>query len=358
MPSTPYAGRTRFGLLPEPESNPGSYLTSCIVNGALLALFIVFGTVAHHEIQLRKMESTEIVFPTTPPPPIVKIKVKVPPAPKIPPPPEKQIVKLEAPKIKLPKIEPKPEVKMPVVKEAMALPNNAAAKPAIVLAPQPKAALAAAAAPALTPQVKPSTAPVHFGDLNGVTPNPNATRPATVAAIGNPYGGSQGPAVAPRGVVGSTGFGNSTKPGSNAGTMGKVASAGIPGGNGTAPNGAYGGGTGKVAAAGIPALSAPTGSTTQAAAQEAKTTAPVLISHAQPEYTSEARQLKIQGDVVLRVTITASGQMIVHNVIHGLGHGLDESAMRSAPTYKFQPATQNGKPVEYTTNIIIKFQTA
>jgi TonB family protein len=68
--------------------------------------------------------------------------------------------------------------------------------------------------------------------------------------------------------------------------------------------------------------------------------------------------LKIQGDVVLRVTITATGQMVVHNVIHGLGHGLDEAAMRSAPTYKFQPATRNGQPVEYTTNIIIKFQTA
>jgi len=92
--------------------------------------------------------------------------------------------------------------------------------------------------------------------------------------------------------------------------------------------------------------------------QEAKTTPPVLLSHAEPEYTSEARQLKIQGDVVLRVTITTSGQMVVHNVIHGLGHGLDESAMRSAPTYRFRPATQNGQPVEYTTNIIIKFQTA
>jgi TonB family protein len=89
-----------------------------------------------------------------------------------------------------------------------------------------------------------------------------------------------------------------------------------------------------------------------------KTTPPVLLSHAAPEYTPEAKQLKIQGDVVLRVTITTSGEMVVHNVIHGLGHGLDESAMRSAPTYKFRPATQNGQPVEYTTNIIIKFQTA
>ena len=355
MPSTQYAGRTRFGLLPEPESNPASFLTSCIINGAVLALLIVFGTVAHHELQVRKMESTEITFPTTPPP---EIKVKVPPQPKLPAPPEPKIAKLEAPKIFKPKVEPKPEIKqLPVMQEKVALPAVQAAKPAIVLSPQPKAALVAAAAPALTPQLHPSVAPVHLGDLNGVKPNYDATKPATVAALGNPYGGMQGKSEAPRGVVGSTGFGNGTKSGSNAGSMGRVASAGIPGATGTASNGGTGS-QGRVAAAGIPAMATPSGPAAAAATQEPKTTPPVLLSHSEPEYTPEARQLKIQGDVVLRVTITTSGQMVVHNVIHGLGHGLDESAMRSAPTYRFRPATQNGQPVEYTTNIIIKFQTA
>jgi TonB family protein len=355
MPSTPYAGRTRFGLLPEPESNPASFLTSCIINGAILALLIVFGTVAHHELEVRKMESTEIIFPTTPPPPPI-VKVKMPPQPKIPPPPEVKVVKLEAPKILKPKIEPKPEVKLPMVKEAITLPKMAAAKPSIILAPQPKAALTAAA-PAVTPQAHPVVEQVHLGDLNGVKPNPNATKPATVAALGNPYGGSQGAAVMPRGVVGSTGIGNGTRSGSNAGSIGKVASAGLPGGTGTATNGGAGS-QGRVASAGIPAITATGSSPSTVAAATDKTTPPILLSHAQPEYTSEARQLRIQGDVVLRVTITTSGEMVVHNVIHGLGHGLDESAMRSAPTYKFRPATQNGQPVPYTTNIIIKFQTA
>jgi len=356
MATTPFVGRTRFGLLPEPESNPGSILTSCIINGTILALAIVFGTFAHHELEVRRMENTEIVFPVTPPPEI-KVKVKVPPLPKVEPPPVPMVAKLEPPKIIMPKPEPKPEVKpIPMIKEALALPKVAAAKPSIVLAPQPKMALAAAAAPALTPQAKPSTAAVHFGDMNGLTPNPNASKPATVAAMGNPYGGSQGPATAPKGIVGSTGFGNGTKSGSSAGTVGKVASAGIPGGNGMAQSGGYGGGK-QVVAAGMPAMAAAT-TPAQVAPVEAKLTPPVLLSHSEPEYTSEARQMRIQGEVVLRVTITASGQMLVHSVIHGLGHGLDESAMRSAPTYRFQPATRNGQPVEYTTNIIIKFQTA
>src|SRR5476649_2291015 len=110
MATTPYAGRTRFGLLPEPESNPGSFLTSCVINAVILTLMIIFGSLARHEIELRKMESTEIVFPTTPPPEI-KVKVKLPPPPKVPPPPEPKIAKLEAPKINVPKVEPKPEIK-------------------------------------------------------------------------------------------------------------------------------------------------------------------------------------------------------------------------------------------------------
>jgi TonB family protein len=312
MSETYPAHQASFGLLPEPERNPASFLTSCILNSAILALLILLGTVAHHEIQLRKMESTEIVFPQIPHPRI-KVRVKVPPAP------EPKIVRLEKPKIKVPKIEARPETKLPVIKEAMALPKFAAAKPAVALAVQPKPAL------------------VHLGDLNGVTPNPNAIRPATVAALGNPYGDMQGSATAPRGIVGSAGFGDGNRSGT--------------GGNGGA------GGRGRVAAAGIPGLTS-AGSPSITVSEQAKTTPPVLISHSQPEYTSEARQLKIEGNVILRVTITTSGQMVVHSVIRGLGHGLDDAAMRSAPTYKFQPATKDGQPVEYTTNIIIKFQTA
>jgi hypothetical protein len=75
---------------------------------------------------------------------------------------------------------------------------------------------------------------VHLGETFGVTPNPNATRPATVAAIGNPYGGMQGPAVAPHGVWARRALATELKSGSNAGVVGKVASAGIPGGTGTA----------------------------------------------------------------------------------------------------------------------------
>jgi TonB family protein len=209
--------------------------------------------------------------------------------------------------------------------------------------------------PAQSKDVKPSTRPVHFGDTFGVTPNPNATRPATVAAIGNPYGGMNGPAVAPHGIVGSTGIGNSTtRVGSNSGVVGKVASAGIPGATGTATNGSYA--NAKVASAGIPKIqpAAPV----QQAAQVQSSTELEIVSKPSPQYTSEARQLKIEGNVILRVTFTAGGQVVVQSLVHGLGHGLDEEARRVAQQIRFHPATRNGQAVDMTTNITITFQLA
>ncbi len=189
---TPYTpGRTNFGLLPEPEGRSIGFIMSCCVNLTILGVILLVGMTARQVIQ-RHYEMTELVIPQNPPPPI---KIKPIQQPKLPPPPEPPKVQLEERKIEMPKPQPAPK---PIQMEAkVVLPQVRDPKPQIVLAPQPKAAIAAAAMPAQNAQVKPSTAPVHLGETFGATPNPNATRPATIAAIGNPYGGNEGPAVAP-----------------------------------------------------------------------------------------------------------------------------------------------------------------
>jgi len=348
MPTTYSPGRTNFGLLPEPEGRSAGFIASCIINCTILGVVLLVGMTAKQVIE-RHYEMTELVVPTTPPP---EIKIKTPPLPKLPPPPEepKLEIHLQPKQIQLPKpvIEPKQvqmeaKVNMPVV---------APKAQVVTLAPQPKAALTAAM-PAQNSQVKPSTAPVHLGQTFGATPNPNATRPATIAAIGNPYGGMQGPAVAPHGVVGSTGIGNGLKSGSNAGVVGRVASAGIPGASGKGPATNYG----RVGSAGIPA-------TTTVAAVQRPVSEPVrsteveVLSKPPVEYTAEARQLRVQGDVVLSVTFMASGQVVVNGVLQGLGHGLDEEARRVAQQIRFRPATSNGRAVDVTTKIRITFQLA
>ncbi len=346
--STTYSpGRTNFGLLPEPEGRSASFITSAFINAMILATVLIVSVTAKHVLQEHHYEMTELIVPSTPPPPV---KVKPPVLPKMPPPPTPPKITLDERKIEMPK--PKPEPKPIQMEAKLAMPVMKQAKPAIILAPQPKAALAAAM-PAQTPQVHPSTAPVHLGETFGVTPNPNATKPATVAAIGNPYGGMQGPAVAPHGVVGSAGIGNGLKAGSNAGYVGRVASAGIPGATGTSASGNYG----KVASAGIPTQTAVAAAPVKAVVQPASTSLEVL-SKPPVQYTSEARQLRVQGDVVLRVTFMATGQVVVEGIVHGLGHGLDEEARRVASQIRFRPATRDGRPVDMTTNITITFQLA
>ncbi|MGA2168818.1 MAG: TonB family protein [Terracidiphilus sp.] len=353
MPVNYTPGRTNFGLLPQPERSPGSFFTSIVINGTVLALAIYMGSMARKVIE-HKYEETVLIVPLTPPPP-AKAKLPEPPKIKAPEPPKLPDVRLEAPKIHVPRPEPKPDLKPIQMEAKVALPAIKAAKPAVILAPQPKAALTAAM-PAQSTSVKPSTKPVHFGDTFGVTPNPNARGAATVAAIGNPYGGMNGPSVAPHGIVGSTGIGNSTtRSGSNAGVVGKVASAGIPGASGTGSTNSYAGA--RVASAGIPATVA------AAPVQQQVVTAPTattleVISKPSVEYTSEARQLRIQGDVVLRVTFTASGQVLIQGVVRSLGHGLDEEARRVAEQIRFRPATRNGQAVDATTTITITFQLA
>ena len=344
------AGRATFGLLPEAERSVGSFITSMAINGLMLAVFLYIGAAARKTIDQHRHEETLLILPTKPPPP--PEKVKTPPPPPIKDPPKLLEVKFEAPKIKMPKPEPKPDLKPIQVEAKLAMPIIKEAKPAVILSPQPKSALAAAAMPAQDNHQKPSTAPVHFGQTFGVTPNPNATRPATVAAIGNPYGGMHGPAIAPHGVVGSTGFGNGTKFGSNAGVVGRVASAPVPGTMNTVPTGF----TGKVASVGIPAA------TVVRAPVAAKAMLPSTqpeVSIPKPTYTDEARHLRIQGNVVLRVTFFASGQIQVLGVLQGLGHGLDEQARTAVQQGRvLRPAMRNGQAVDMTTNITITFQLA
>jgi TonB family protein len=354
MPNDPNNVPRTFGILPPPERRPGSFVISAILNTCLALLIIILGVITKKEIDKRKYEQTLLVLPEPEPPKPPAPKIKLPPPPEIKPEPivPKQ---LEQQKIIVPKQEVKPEPKPEIKLEAKVTPlPPVAAKPAVVLAPQPKAALTAAA-PSLTPNAKPKIEQVHFGSLVGVTPNPNAKPGATISAIGNPYGGNQGKVKAPEGIVGSAGLGNGTKAGSNAGTPGRVVSAGIPGGTGTSNGGRPGGG-GQVASAGIalkPAVAAPL-----PVPVGATSTSIELTYKPVPEYTPEARQMKIQGEVVLHVIFTASGQVQVLNVVRGLGHGLDESARRAVQLYKYKPATKDGRPVDLTTNITITFQLA
>jgi TonB family protein len=186
--------------------------------------------------------------------------------------------------------------------------------------------------------------PVHqvqtggFGDPNGVPANSNSptNKGQIIAKVGS------------FDLPGGPGTGNGT--GGATGAKGTVASAGF--GNGIA-----GPGQGGVGPAGQKKVQAtnfgsadpppvPDAPKRQVTTSTSKDTPVSLLSKPTPVYTTEARQKKIEGDVELDVEFTATGQVHVLRVVHGLGYGLDEEAVAAAQHIQFNPARHDGQPVD------------
>ena len=84
----------------------------------------------------------------------------------------------------------------------------------------------------------------------------------------------------------------------------------------------------------------------------------VVQDKPRPEYTAEARSLKIEGDVVLDLVFLANGSVQINRVVSGLGHGLDEAAQRAAQQIKFKPAKRDNEPVDFPARVRIEFRLA
>ncbi len=91
---------------------------------------------------------------------------------------------------------------------------------------------------------------------------------------------------------------------------------------------------------------------------EANTKAVEILGKPRPLYTEEARRLRIEGEVLLRILFGADGKLGVQSIVRGLGHGLDENAALAAAQIQFRPATQNGLAVDQTAVIRVRFQLA
>ncbi len=87
-------------------------------------------------------------------------------------------------------------------------------------------------------------------------------------------------------------------------------------------------------------------------------TAVQILSKPRPDYTEQARGLRLEGEVSLHVLFSALGEVKVLRVLNSLGHGLDEKAIRAAENIIFKPAQQDGRSVDSTANVYITFQLA
>ncbi len=344
----------------EDGSRLGSFAASYAVQAALVALLLLYAIAAPR------------FMPTT----IGHIEL-VAPAPNLSPKPEPVKAAKAQPVVKhLPDLLPAvaPKIQTPVLMVQQPQRVRRAAVPVEV--PQPEVAtprfdskvLNAIPGPRTTPKVVVSTnfggssAPTTlqhiapskvqtggFGDPNGVPVNAHGSDRSNIAAAGS-FDLPSGP-----------GYGNGT--GGTRGARGTVSSAGF--GNGVAVQGGGGkggnAGQGRIQSTGfntaVTAPSAPDAAQRASAATRPPASVPVSIqSKPNPVYTAEARQHKVEGEVLLNVVFTADGKVRILNVVRGLGYGLDEAAQRAAQGLKFSPAQRDGRPVDSGATLHVIFQ--
>jgi len=343
----------RLELLPEPKSRWDRMGVSASVQLAILLFLLAIPLFYPDKIkvalnlQIVALTAPVTEVPVAPPPPPPKIKPRVrPPAPEV-----VEPVKLNP---KQPHIFLQPMALQPLIKkvDAKAPELNPVLEAAKMETPvnQPKRPKddvkvgnlsSGSAAPATVnlPVQKVQTG--GFGEMNGLPGKGNPNKMTNVNRLGLPA------------LPGGPGYGNGT--GGDKGVRGTVASTGF--GNGTAippPSGKQGtlkrSGFGDQVVGDAPRK--------KAASAESGTTPVDILGKPRPEYTAEGRSLKLEGDVVIDLLFRADGTVQVNRVLSGLGHGLDEAAVRAAQQIKFKPAKRDGQPVDFPARVRIEFRLA
>src|ERR1700730_4829228 len=336
-----------FSSLPPWEMPWSDFVLSYGIQGVIVAIF-VWIPILHPEILERsKPEYRTIALVPPPVPvnhepqkqlhrPVLEAKLDPPPealhlaAPQLQPKPKAEDTLAPEVKIATRKLEPLPPSAAPMIPKKPVMTNvfsrGSSAPQTIDRAPQ-----------------KVQTG--GFGDPNGVPAKASQNKAVNIAQSGGfdmptgpGYGNGTGGAKGARGVIASTGFGNGVATGTaRAYSKGAVRQAGFGDADVPAP---------------------PTVQSRPAAQAAARILPAEILSKPVPIYTEEARAKRIEGEVLLEVVLEASGKLHVLKVVHGLGHGLDDAAVRAAEQIRFKPALKDGQPSDSTAVLHIIFQLA
>jgi TonB family protein len=365
------SGQFQLTFVDDRKPKRSALATSFVVQAIGVALLVQFGVIQpqHFVAAVKRYNVIELAATDTPtahPRPPRRVV-------KMPPPPRPELDRLFEARVKLPpppvRPTPMPEMKLPVTSAKTQIP--------VVQPPRiPQVGQFSSAAPAVVAVTKPSAAPRtgDFSSGSSATPTLQNVKardvqtggfgdPNGIRGVGDGKGKLVAAAVGSFDLPGGPGNGNGT--GGARGLKGAIASAGFGNGVATSNPGRVVGGTaarGAIQQGGFGDSRAPVEQPKLVRASLTNTvppTSPVaVLSKPQPVYTDEARSLKIEGEVLLEVLFTASGEARVSRVMRGLGHGLDEAATRAASHIRFLPAKRDGKPVDSTAVIHVVFQLA
>jgi TonB family protein len=344
----------RLALLPDGEKRWDRIGVSAIAQILALAFFLAapiffperLGALKYSVVPLL-MPVTEVpVAPPPPPPPRVRAKAPEPKPieePKLSPKQPHIFVQQKAfqPQIRQLDVKAPELIKETVFEAKLNTPINGPKRPRDEVKVNNMGSGSAAPATVNLPLNKVQTG--GFGDPNGLPGKGNPNKTTNINRLGSPA------------LPGGPGYGNGT--GGDKGVRGTVASTGF--GNGIANPPPSGVKHGKVQSGGFTdATVADNTPKKKAASGDAPTTMVDILDKPHPQYSAEGRTLRLEGDVVLDLVFQADGTVQVNQVISGLGHGLDEAAVRAAQQIKFKAAKRDGQPVDFPARVRIEFRLA
>ena len=328
---------------------------SVLVHAALFLVVLLVGRAAG-------------VLPDAVPQPLKYVHVVVaevprltPPPVRLPPPPPKEVVKVET-KVPVPAIEKTPVPERVVAREEpKPTPDPTPETPVVVDRPKQAAVVKVGAfdsGPASPQMVNPSKPVAQAGfDTSAARASDPKTASAVVGAFDQTaVGGRMRPGNGRPTGVADAGFGTGVGTVAGGGGKGAVAAGGFD-----AINGGGSGGGGRpaqtVKASDFDARAAQA-EKTQVTRQAPTAVALQILSKPTPAYSDEARAMKIEGQVALEVEFMATGEVKVMRIVRGLGHGLDEAAIKAVQGVRFKPAQRDGQAVDVRTTVNIVFQLA
>ena len=343
---TAYGG-FQLGLLPERKLNKKAIAAAYGIVALILLIVINISVLMPEKLTLAQYHVTEII-------PLPSLR------------PEAEPIKVK------PEVHAKllPAVKMPVLDQPkLVVPHEIRREP-----PQPVEAPKVVVNQFAPPEIKTAGGArpqlVHTGDFGqGSSQTPTVNAPINrvqTGGFGDPNGlpgtGKQG-AKLYTASLGSfdmpAGPGQGNGSGGAKGIKGTVASADF--GNGVATPGKGDGrsnGQG-VSTGGFGAQQVAQSTGPKVIQDSGPATTPVEITFKpNPIYTQEARDMKLEGEVLLEVSFSANGTLHVNRVVRGLGHGLDEAAIAAANKIRFKPALRYGQPMDSTAVVHVTFQLA
>jgi TonB family protein len=345
-PMSSYASPLSIGLMPERKNNWSPFVASFVVQAIGVVLLTQLGLI-HPQKLLENRQFTLVPLTTVP---LESYAER--PQPRVVPPSSHRVhvpvveAKLNTPRELLREIKPevkRPEEIKPIPQEIARVQPKPEPAPQITKVHKPEVQtgmFASNAAPAVNRPAR-EVQTGGFGDPNGIKGQGTRNQHALI--------GSAGAFELPRGG----GYGNGT--GGTNGVRGTVVQTSFGDSGATAPVRTRGsiqqGGFGDARPVEEPKRAPKT-------AAAANTLPAEILSKPNPVYTDEARQMRLEGEVILQVRFGANGDLQVIRVVRGLGHGLDEAAVQAARKIKFKPAKQDGAAVDSIAALHVVFQLA